>query len=151
MNLFKWIRSGSMDRVSSLHQQQPEGRLRLLNLTRNTVLASSLRVAETASARSKGLLGLKCLPPGEGLWIIPCESIHTFWMQFSIDLVYLDRKKRIRKLVSDIPPWRLSACLMAHSVIELPAGTIQRSLTLPGDALEFSPGAASGPDSSLIA
>jgi uncharacterized protein len=58
-------------------------------------------------------------------------------MQFSIDLVYLDRKRRIRKLVSAVPPWRLSVCWWAHSVIELPAGTIRNTRTALGDRLEF--------------
>jgi uncharacterized membrane protein (UPF0127 family) len=94
--------------------------------------------ADTGAKRSKGLLGRKGLPPGGGLWIVPCESVHTFWMQFPIDLVYIDRKKRIKKLRSNVPPWRLSACLSAHSILELPAGTIQNTLTQVGDSLEFS-------------
>ena len=88
--------------------------------------------------RNKGLLGRDRLSPGEGLWIIPCEAVHTFWMRFPIDLVYLDRKKRIRKLASEVPPWRLSACLWAHSVLELPPGTIRNTQTQLGDRLEFS-------------
>jgi hypothetical protein len=100
-----------------------------------------MEVADSAEKRNKGLLGRECLAPGEGLWIIPCESVHTFWMRFPIDLVYLDRKKRIRKLKSSVPAWRLSACLRAHSVIELPAGTIFQTQTRIGDILEFSPAA----------
>jgi hypothetical protein len=96
-----------------------------------------MEVAESAAMRNKGLLGRKQLAPGEGLWISPCEAVHTFWMKFPIDLVYLDRKNRIRKLVSTVPPWRLSACLRAHSVLELPSGTIRETQTQPGDTLEF--------------
>jgi hypothetical protein len=59
-------------------------------------------------------------------------------MRFPIDLVYLDRKKRIRKLSGDVRPWRLSACLWAHSVLELPPGTIHGTQTQQGDRLEFS-------------
>jgi uncharacterized membrane protein (UPF0127 family) len=59
-------------------------------------------------------------------------------MRFSIDLVYLDRKQRIRKLVSEVRPWRLSGCLTAHSILELPSGTIRGTQTQPGDTLEFS-------------
>jgi uncharacterized membrane protein (UPF0127 family) len=113
-------------------------RLRVTNLSRETVLAACMEVAGNAAKRSKGLLGRDCLAPGEALWISPCEAVHTFWMRFPIDLVYLDRRKRIRKLVSDLPAWRLSACLRAHSVIELPAGTIRRTSTALGDTLEFS-------------
>src|ERR1700722_15192964 len=117
----------------------PDSRMEVRNLTRQNVLAASVEVADSGPKRSKGLLGRKGLAPGGGLWIVPCESVHTFWMQFPIDLVYLDRKKRIKKLRSDVPPWRLSACLAAHSILELPSGTIQSSLTQVGDTLEFSP------------
>ena len=113
-------------------------RLRVTNLTRHTALATYMEVANSSAKRSKGLLGREGLAPGEGLWIVPCEAVHTFWMQFPIDLVYLDRKRRIRKLVSDLPAWRLSACLRAHSVLELPAGTIRATRTEIGDTLEFS-------------
>ena len=96
---------------------------------------------------SRGLFRMEALlrsVPGEGLWIRPCEAVHTFWMLFPIDLVYLDRKNRIRKLVSAVPPWRLSACLRAHSVIELPSGTIRETRTQLGDTLEFSVAPAPG-------
>ncbi len=95
----------------------PETRLQVTNLTRQTVLATCLEVANSGSRRSKGLLGRARLAPGEGLWILPCEAVHTFFMQFPIDLVYLDRRNRIRKIRSAVPPWRLSACLTAHSVL----------------------------------
>jgi uncharacterized membrane protein (UPF0127 family) len=113
-------------------------RLKVLNLTRQTVLATSIEVADHGRARRKGLLGRDSLRAGEGLWIIPCESVHTFGMRFAIDLVYLDRKRRVKKVRSSVPPWRLSACLSAHSVIELASGTIRSTQTSPGDYLEFS-------------
>ena len=112
--------------------------LQVSNLTRNTVLATYMEVADSGAKRNKGLLGRESLFPGEGLWIIPCEAVHTFWMRFPIDLVYLDSKKRIRKLRGEVRPWRLSACISAHSVLELPSGTIRDTRTEPGDTLEFS-------------
>jgi len=116
--------------------------MRVLNLTRKTVVADSVEVADSGPKRSKGLLGRKGLDPGTGLWIVPCEAVHTFWMQFSLDLIYLDRDLRIRKLRSNVRPWRFSGCLTAHSVLELGVGTIQASQAMPGDKLEFSPRAA---------
>jgi uncharacterized membrane protein (UPF0127 family) len=113
-------------------------RLRVWNVTRQCELASQVEVARTAAARRKGLLGRHTLAPGEGLWLVPCESIHTFFMRIAIDLVYLDRQHRVKKVRSAVPPWRLSACLSAHSVIELPAGTSETTNTRPGDQLEFS-------------
>jgi uncharacterized protein len=113
--------------------------MQVRNLTRQTILATAVEVADSGPRRSKGLLGRKSLEPGTGLWIVPCEAVHTFWMQFPIDLVYLDRSLRIRKLRSSVPPWRLSGCLTAHSVLELAAGTIRDTKTEPGDRLELSP------------
>ena len=117
-------------------------RLQVVNLTRQTVLADRLEVADHGANRMKGLLGRDGLSPGEGLWIKPCEAVHTFCMRFAIDLVYVDRKNRIRKVRSGVRPWRMSACLTAHSVIELPSGTVQATQTQAGDRLEFSPAIA---------
>jgi hypothetical protein len=116
-----------------------EGRLVVANLTRGSVLATRLEVADTGPKRNKGLLGRKGLAAGEGLWIVTCESVHTFFMQFPIDLVYLDRKFVIKKVCQSVAPWRMSVCLSAHSILELPSGTIRNTETRAGEALEFSP------------
>ena len=115
----------------------------VVNRARGTVLATRLEVAGSAAERTKGLLGRNGLAPGEGLWIVPCESVHTFFMRFAIDLVYIDRKNRVRKVRSEVGPWRISACFAAHSVLELPPGTVRSTRTQPGDILELvpSPGA----------
>ncbi len=105
------------------------------NLTRDTVLAQSADVADTSEKRRTGLLKHERLYEGEGLWIVPCESVHTFFMKFPIDLVYLDKRRKVRKLRHAVPPWRLSACLTAHSILELPAGTLAQSGTTVGDEL----------------
>ena len=109
------------------------------NATRGTVLATRLETADTAAARNKGLLGRERLLPGEGLWIVPCESVHTFFMRFAIDLVYLDRHLRVKKVRHNVGAWRISACLTAQSVLELPAGTVRESGTGRGDRLEIGP------------
>ena len=105
------------------------------NHTRDTVLAHAVEVADTSAKRRIGLLKHERLEPGEGLWIVPCESVHTFFMKFPIDLLYLDRRHKVRKARSAVRPWRLSACLLAHSVLELPAGTVAQSGTQAGDEL----------------
>ena len=114
-------------------------RLKISNLTRQTILAENAEVARTSAARQKGLLGRTSLPEGGGLWIIPCESVHTFFMKFPIDLVYINRKNIVKKVRRNVGPWKLSACLSAHSIIELPVGAIDRSQTGPGDKIEFMP------------
>lgn len=118
---------------------QPPANLKIRNLTRQSDLGSCVEVANTAATRNKGLLGRKGLPDGGGLWIIPCESVHTFFMKFPIDLVYIDRNKKVKKVRNSVGPWRLSACFSAHSILELPAGAARRAETQRGDQLEFSP------------
>jgi uncharacterized membrane protein (UPF0127 family) len=107
------------------------------NITRGTVLAASLEVADSGPARNKGLLNRDGLDSGGGLWIIPCQSVHTFFMRFPIDLVYLDSRKRVRKVRSAVGPGRISFCLTAQSIIELPAGTVKQTQTQPGDSLSI--------------
>jgi uncharacterized membrane protein (UPF0127 family) len=107
------------------------------NKTRNTVLADAAEVADTSEKRRTGLLKHERLDPGQGLWIVPCESVHSFFMKFAIDLVYLDRNQKVRKVRHRMVPWRLSACLTAHSILELPAGAVAASGTEKGDQLEM--------------
>lgn len=123
----------------STETSRRDGRMSVRNLTRETQIADKLEVAGSGPKRSKGLLGRKGLGEGEGLWIIPCEAVHTFFMRFPIDLIYLDRKHRVKKVRNSVPAWRVSGCLSAHSVLELPAGTVLVTKTEPGDQVEFSP------------
>ncbi len=116
---------------------KPPVLLQVTNLTRRTTLATRLTKADTPETRKKGLLGRTSLPSGEGLWIVPCQSIHMFFMRFAIDLVYIDRKYHVRKVRSNVRPWRISACLTAHSVLELPAGAVRETGTQRGDVLEM--------------
>ena len=113
--------------------------MQAVNITRGTTLATRLESAHSSATRKKGLLGREALLPGEGLWIAPCESVHTFFMLFPIDLVYIDRKKRVKKVRHNVGAWRFSACLTAHSVLELPAGTAEATGTKAGDILAIAP------------
>jgi uncharacterized protein len=134
MNFIRWISK----HFSPSRGGKPNSRMKISNLTRQVVLAHWVEVADHGATRRRGLLGRDALPAGEGLWIVPCESVHTFFMKFPIDLVYLDRNKKVKKVRSSVKPWRLSACLSAHSIIELASGTIETTQTRPGDVLEFS-------------
>jgi hypothetical protein len=111
--------------------------LRILNKTRSTVLATRAEVAGESGSRRRGLLGRTGLAEGEGLWIVPCEAVHCFFMKFTIDVVFLDRKRRVVKVRPSLKPWRIAGCLRAHSVLELPEGVIAASGTQPGDELVF--------------
>lgn len=112
-------------------------KIRVYNTTRNVVLADGATLADTSETRRTGLLKHTSLEPGDGLWIVPCESVHSFFMKFTIDVLYLDKNHKVKKIRPDMAPWRASACLTAHSVLELPAGTIQQTGTQAGDQLEI--------------
>jgi uncharacterized protein len=137
MNLVQWVRRLSTSGAPK-RQSKRDIKLKISNLTRQAVIASCVEVADHGAKRRKGLLGRDRLSAGEGLWILPCEAVHTFGMRFPIDLIYLDRNNRVRKIRSDVPPFRFSGCLSAHSVLELPSGTISQTQTKPGDRFEFS-------------
>jgi len=77
------------------------------------------------------------LAPGSGLWLRPCQGIHTFWMFFPIDAIFLDRELRIVRLVENLRPFRLTRPhFAAHSVLELESGTITSHRLKVGDQLE---------------
>ena len=101
------------------------------------MLAEAAEVAETSRQRRTGLLRYDNLARGQGLWIVPCEAIHTFGMKFAIDVIFLSRKRIVLKTREKMVRNRVAACWTAHSVLELPAGMIEAAATSPGDQLEF--------------
>jgi uncharacterized protein len=111
--------------------------IRIHNRTRSTILADRAGVANTPQLRNRGLLKHSTLPAGEGLWIVPTQSIHMFFMKFAIDVVYLNKAKQVVKVVENLKPWRASICWSAHSVVELPVGVIASTSTAKGDQFEF--------------
>jgi uncharacterized protein len=74
----------------------------------------------------RGLLGRSGLSSGEGLLLRPAGSVHTAFMRFAIDVVFLDRDLRVVKVVPEVVPWRTAACRGARAVLELPAGEASR-------------------------
>jgi uncharacterized protein len=112
-------------------------RLKVTNRTRGTLVADRADIADTSAKRRTGLLKHTGLAPGEGLWIAPCEGVHTFAMKFPIDVVFLTRKKKVLKIRPNMVRSRISFHLLAHSVLELPAGRLAETETRRGDQLEF--------------
>ncbi len=90
-----------------------------------------------AFERMRGLLGRPALEPQQALLLAPCSSIHTFGMPYALDVVYLDRDWTIRKLVDNIPPWRLSACFGAAMVVEMQRGRIHELGLRTGQQLRW--------------
>ncbi len=108
----------------------------LVNLTRGCTLANRVRKAQNFWERAKGLMGRSSLEEGEGLLIEPCNWIHTLGMAFPIDVLYLDDELAVTHVCYPLCPNRLGPLIRrAHSVLELPAGTIVRSGTKIGDRL----------------
>lgn len=111
--------------------------MRIRNTTRGVLLGDAVLTASDSRTRRTGLLKHSELRPGEGLYIVPCEAVHTFGMKFPIDVLFLSKKKKVLKIRKDMAKRRIAFCLWAHSVLELPAGMADQTGTLPGDQLEF--------------
>jgi len=103
--------------------------------------------AESFGARLKGLLGRASFEPEEGLWIEPCDCIHTFFMRFSIDAAFVDRTGSVVRRLDALAPWRATRLYArARACVELPAGTLARAAVAEGTRLALLPGpGASGP------
>jgi len=100
-----------------------------------TVVCEHCFLAETMFTRLRGLLGRKGLAEGEGLLLRPASSIHTAFMRFTIDAVFIDRENRIVKVASELRPWRMAACRGSRAVLELSAGEAARRGMRPGVSL----------------
>ena len=102
------------------------------------MLADRIERATTVLSRLRGLLGRDHLPEGSALVIEPCTSIHTLFMRFAIDAVFLDRGGRVVRAIGSMRPWRMTRVYpSAALVVELPAGTLARFGVREGDTLTF--------------
>lgn len=103
------------------------------------IVAARVTKADDAASRSKGLLGRASLSADEAMWIVPCPMIHTFFMKFPIDVLFLRRDLTVARVIENLKPWRLSPwVLSAHSVLELKGGVLRGSVRA-GDLLEMRP------------
>ena len=110
--------------------------MRIVNVTCDRVLAERAWEARSYSSRMKGLLGRKGLEAGEGLYIRPCSSIHSFFMKFRFDAAFVDGEGKVLHVIRAMKPWRISKIVSgAAGVVELPAGMLEG--TSIGDQLEF--------------
>ena len=109
--------------------------LALVNRRTGGTIAHAVEVASTRGTRRRGLLGRDAMAPSSALILTPCCSVHTAFMRFAIDVVFVDRAGRVVKLVADLPPWRAAWCARAHSVVELAAGTARSRELHAGDAI----------------
>jgi uncharacterized membrane protein (UPF0127 family) len=113
--------------------------IQVLNASRGTVLGDRIRVARTLLDRTVGLLGTNRLEPGEGLWIEHAPSIHMFFMRYAIDAVFVDREGRVKRVVSNLRPWRAVLWVPgARDCLELPVGAAEAAGVAVGDMLTSS-------------
>lgn len=118
---------------------------RMVNESKGTVVAEQVQVADTIWSRFWGLMGRRCLPQGHGLLLRSSSSIHTAFMRFVIDVVFLDRESRVVKVVPEMKPFRVTAALGGGcSALELPAGAAARARVERGDRLVIGPPANVG-------
>jgi len=122
--------------LSQIHHGQ---RLRVKNQTRGgSVLVRRLQLALRYGSRLRGLLWRPPLRTGEGMLLMPCNGVHTFFMSYPIDALFLDEQGRIHELVLDLAPWRLTSLHgQAVATLELPAGGAASGQTSVGDRLVF--------------
>ena len=110
----------------------------LVNVTQKKVLANKIHFCNRFFSRLKGLLGTTKLDPDEACWLIPCNMVHTFGLQYAIDVVFLNKKNEIISVIQNLKPNRLSPFVSgAHSVVEFASGTQQK--TRPGEQLDWEP------------
>lgn len=105
------------------------------------VVCERCEVADGPLTRLRGLLGRRALPPGEGLLLKPTPSIHTFFMRFTIDAVFLDAAMNVVAVRPDLAPWRIAGRSGSHAVLELRAGEARRVGLLTGQQLDLAGGA----------
>jgi uncharacterized membrane protein (UPF0127 family) len=117
----------------------PTRRVCVFNQTRQSFLSLDTTVADTQLSRLKGLLGKRELKSNEGLWLVPCQGIHTIGLLFPIDVIYLDAEYRVVHVIEHLKPFRITSLRRnCHSVLEVPLRTIFESETEVGDQITFS-------------
>ncbi len=113
--------------------------LRLEDTRNGAVLAGRVLAAFDSAARRTGLLKYDAMPEDAALVIAPSNGIHTFFMRFAIDVVFVDRLGKVMALRHHLGPWRVAVAWRAYAVIEMAAGTLQRTGVQRGDFLDLRP------------
>ena len=107
----------------------------LMHAATGKILAEEIRVADSFFSRLKGLLGTSGLAAGRGLVITPCNSVHTFGMRYSIDVLFVNKEHTILKIVPDMLPGKIALCRGSRYVVELPSGAVLQQAIYVGDKI----------------
>ena len=113
--------------------------MRLMNERTKQQVADVVEMADTRQTRRRGLLGRDCLERNAALMLVPCAAVHTAFMRFPIDIVFIDGDGCAVRTASRVQPWRVSIALSARAVIELPAGHLDACEVEIGDRLYLAP------------
>jgi uncharacterized protein len=125
----------SADQIQNAGVRSARGEVALLEAD-GSIICEHCVVADRMLPRMRGLLGRRGLESGEGLLIRPAPSIHTFFMRFPIDAVFLSRDGEVMKIAANLAPWRARSCRRAFAVLELAAGEAARRGIAVGNRLE---------------
>ena len=127
----------SEERKKGIDHREPS--LQAVNVSKGgRIVASRVERTKTSAQRRRGLLGRSGLDPEEGIYLAPCEWIHTFFMRFPIDVAFLGRDGRVLALHHSLKPNRLSKIVLrAQGVLELSAGRLRATGTDVGDVIQF--------------
>jgi len=110
--------------------------MKIVNQNTGAIIAERAIIADNMFSRMKGLLGRKNMEKGEAIVLKPCNSIHTFFMAFSIDVIFVDNSNTVVRLFPAIPPWRMTPFIKASYCIEMPSGSAN-SLLKQGDLIKI--------------
>lgn len=122
--------------VEQSHSPRRAGSVVITDQSSGSVVCTQGTLANTFRTRLFGLLGRKGLEPGAGLLIQPSSGVHTFGMSFPIDIVSLDKTRRVLGVFENTGAWTIRGLsLKTHSVLELPAGRIRECGIEPGHQL----------------
>lgn len=110
----------------------------LVNARSGQVLATAIAFAATRASRRQGLLRLDGLAPSSGLLLTPCFAVHTAFMRFAIDVIFIDRAGAVTRVVRRLRPWRMAGSWRAHATIELGGGALGARDVMVGDRLLLS-------------
>ena len=109
----------------------------IVNARTDATIARDVTLAVTRRERRRGLLGRDQFAPAAALVLSPCWAIHTMFMRFAIDVIFIDRDGGALRVVHALAPWRIAVAPRAHAAIELPAGTLQPDDVAVGDRLRM--------------
>lgn len=117
--------------------RDPDAAFALWNVRTGRPIATRVIAAFDSGTRRKGLLGRAGLDPGDALVLAPCSTVHTAFMRFPLDLLFVNRSGTVLKVAAGVRPWRVRGAWRGFAVVEMPAGSVAGSETRSGDTVDL--------------